>query len=199
MTLLGTKVPVLPEVAARIVAAAELKPNGCRLSALTPSKSRAFVMIMVDGRERQVMATRVIAAVRYGRPIEPEEHVHHTCHTPRCVEESHLSPIPAQEHEEYHAQEQTQTECSVHRRPYTRRDARGWGVCQDCQREATRRWAANNPDKLRGRQYSEETQAKRRASDKARRSTPEYRALAAAWQRERRARLKADEANEPKS
>ncbi|MFE9319249.1 hypothetical protein ACFYNV_29820 [Streptomyces albidoflavus] len=192
----GTRVPVLPEVAARLVAAAKVMPNGCRLTALTPSKDRPWVWIN-DGRERQVSAIRVVSATALGRPIEPEEDVHHTCETPRCVEENHLVVLPVQEHSDHHAESLEQATCSVHRRPYDRRDSRGWGVCVECQREATRRWAAANPDKLRNRQCSDETKAKRRASAKAHRSTPEYRARAAAAQRERRARLKAAQEQQP--
>jgi hypothetical protein len=171
--------------------AAELKPNGCRVSAVTPSKARPWVSIN-DGRERQVSAIRVVMAVALGRPIEPDEDVHHTCQTPRCVEKTHLTVLPYQDHSDHHAEHLEQSVCSVHDRPYDRRDPkRGWGVCIECQREATRRWAARNPEKLRNRKFSESTLRKRRASAKAHRSTPEYKARNAAYQRERRARLKA--------
>ena len=150
-------------------------------------------MWISDGRQRQVSAIRVVAAVSLGRPIEPEEDVHHTCETPRCVEATHLVVLAESVHSDHHAESQEQARCSVHDRPYDRRDPkRGWGVCVECRREATRRWALRNPEKLRNRQYSAETKAKRRESDKARRATPEYKAANAARQRERRARLKAE-------
>lgn len=149
-------------------------------------------MSINDGRERQVSAIRVVAAASLGRPIEQDEDVHHTCQTPRCVEETHLAVLPYQVHSDHHAEHLEQSRCSVHDRPYDRRDPeRGWGVCVECRREAVRRWAARNPEKLRNRTFSETTIQKRRTSEKAHRSTPEYKAKAAAYQRNRRARLKA--------
>lgn len=178
-----------------MTAAAELQPNGCRLTSLTPSKDRPLVWITGG---KQVSAIRVIAAVSLGRPIEPDEDVHHTCQTPRCVEATHLQVLPYQAHSDHHAEDQEQSRCSVHNRPYDRREARGWGVCRECQREANRRYAARRPEALRNRTYSPETIAKKAASSKTRRNTPEYKAKAAAAQKARRAKLKEQQATEQK-
>lgn len=181
---------MFPAVAARIKAQATRQQDGCLMSGLTPSKHRPWAYLPDD---RQVSAIRVVAAVALGRPIEPEEDVHHTCHKPRCVEETHLRVMLLEDHNGEHSEEIRQDRCTVHDRPYDRRDSRGWGICNECAREKTRRYKERNPDKVRAYEQTEKAKASRKAKDKRRRSTPEYKAKAAAAMRERRARLKAQQ------
>jgi len=175
------------------MAEAILQETGCRLSQRTPSRDRAWVEIPGP---RQVSATRVIAAVILDRPIEPDEDVHHTCHTPRCMEPMHLFVALASDHQEGHAEQQRQEMCSVHRIPYERREVRGWGVCRECRREAVRRWAARNPEKLRARRQTESYREMQRKALKKHRSTEAYRKRAAEYQQRRRARLRTERSSD---
>lgn len=192
MARIATRVEVLPAVAARVKARSKPGTNGCLISTLAPSKPRPWVWLP-EGR--QVSAIRVVAAVKLGRPIEPNEDVHHTCHKPRCVEETHLLVMLLDDHSSEHAEQLTQDRCTVHDRPYDRRDSRGWGVCLACGREGTARYKEANSDKVKAYERPEKSKARKREADKARRATPEYKAKAAAAQRARRARLKQEQQN----
>lgn len=81
-------------------------------------------------------------AVAIGRPIEPDEDVHHKeCRNVRCVEPAHLVVIPAADHRAHHAAKRRREVCLRHNRPYDRRDPRtGWPICFVCRREANARW-----------------------------------------------------------
>jgi hypothetical protein len=87
---------------------------------------------------RKVMAARVVKAAAIGRPIEADEDVHHECRVARCVNPDHLVVHSAVDHQAHHAAELRQERCSVHNRPYDRRDAKGRAICLLCRRDATR-------------------------------------------------------------
>lgn len=130
---------------------------------------------------------------------------HARCRNTRCVEPAHLVAIPEADHRVYHAAAQRQEQCSVHRRPYDRRDPKtGRGVCLPCHREsAARRRAAHPPKPLtqeqrarrnerdRRRRATPEGGAKARAREKARRATPEFRAKERVRDKRRREAKKA--------
>lgn len=136
----AVQVPVLPAYATMALTdKVERLEDGCLVSLRTPSQTRPCIGI--PGR-RKVLAYRVVAAVMVNRPIEPDEDVHHRCENPRCVEPDHLIVQLSDEHRAHHAEERRQTHCSVHGTPYDRVEARGWGVCLACRREAMRRLRA---------------------------------------------------------
>ena len=82
------------------------------------------------------MAARVVKATAIGRPIEADEDIHHECPVARCVKPDHLVVHSAVDHQAHHAAELRQECCSVHNRPYDRRDAKGRAICLLCRREA---------------------------------------------------------------
>lgn len=136
----AVQVPVLPAHATRVLTEkVQRLENGCLVSLRTPSQGRPCIGI--PGR-RKVLAYRVVAAVAVNRPIEGDEDVHHRCENPRCVEPDHLIAQLSIEHRAHHAEERRQTHCSVHNTLYDRTDARGWGICLACRREAMRRLRA---------------------------------------------------------
>ena len=136
----GSRTPILARQAALVLTRqVDWRVGGCLVSSRTPSKDRPYIEI--PGRQ-QALAARVVAAVHLGRPIEPDEDVHHSCHNRRCVEPTHLVAQPHVDHSNHHAAELRQTHCSVHHTPYDRVDARGWGVCWACRRAASAAYRA---------------------------------------------------------
>ncbi len=107
-----TRTPVLPQIAARVLATARRSASGCLISHLTPSQTRPAVWI----GDRQVPAARVVAAATIGRPLEAHEDAHHECETRRCVEPTHLAVIPAAEHQAHHAAQRRRAVCARHQR-----------------------------------------------------------------------------------
>lgn len=173
--------PVLPVVAAKVIAGATRSPSGCLISPLSPESSRPRAWI--PSEKRFAHAARVVAAAKLNQPIKPDEDVHHTCKTGRCVEPEHLTVETVAEHLSGHARERKQTHCSVHQRPYDRTNARGWGVCNTCNSESQARHRRENPDAPPTREQKDRANELNRR----RRKTPEARVKAAAWQRTRRA------------
>jgi hypothetical protein len=141
-----TRVPVLPDVAARILRTARRDENGCLISLLTPSQKRPNVKIA----GAQVRVTRVVMAVHLGRAIEPWEDVHHEkCRTGRCVEADHLNVITAADHRAHHAEERRQALCPRHGTPYDYLNVNGWNRCRKCEAEASARYRQRHPNKRR--------------------------------------------------
>ncbi|UQT02305.1 HNH endonuclease [Mycobacterium phage CindyLou] len=134
----GSQIPVLPRQAAVVTSRMVTRESdGCLISSRTPSKDRPHVEIPGG---RQVVATRVVAAVAIGRPVEADEDVHHVCENRRSVEPTHLIVELHVDHLAHHAEDQRRELCSVHGEPYDRVDCRtGWNICRACVREAMRR------------------------------------------------------------
>jgi hypothetical protein len=150
-------IPVLPDVAQDILAGARRSADGCLI---TSAKGRPVVRILDN---RQVYAARVIAAVTLGRPILPTEDVHHSCENPRCLDAEHLVVCSTVDHRAHHAAQRRQEVCSVHGTRYDRHDARGWGICNACRREATARFRRHNPPKP----LTDEQRARKRVWERA--------------------------------
>jgi hypothetical protein len=155
---------------------------------LGAKQSAGYGQFFFDGRPTG--AHRVSWELEHG-PIPNGASVLHICDNPPCVRPSHLYLGDAAQNgsdirERHRARgnrftpEQPdhynlrKTHCPKGH-PYSRRTARGGRQCGVCMLESTRRWRERN-------------RAEVRRVDAARRRTPEARAKAAAYQRERRAR-----------
>jgi hypothetical protein len=139
-----TRVPVLADVAARILRAARRDENGCLISLLAPSQIRPNVTTPGGS---QVRVMRVVIAVHLGRPVEAWEDVRHAgCRNVRCTEPSHLEVIAAAEHVVHDGAERRLERCPRHDIPYSRRDRAGRPHCSRCEAEASAAWRRRNPD-----------------------------------------------------
>ena len=103
------------ELANRLMRSAARLENGCLACHLNPSSKRPTVRLQ---ETHLVVATRVVMASHLGRPIEPDEDVHHAnCRTLRCIAPEHLAVISAAEHQAHHRADKRGTICPRHERP----------------------------------------------------------------------------------
>jgi hypothetical protein len=180
-----TRVPILPDVADRILRGAHRDDNGCLISPLAPGRKRPS--ITMRGRTT-VIATRVVMAAYLGRAIEPDEDAHHSqCRTGRCVEPTHLAVIPVAEHQADHGAERRLEVCPRHNRQYDYRDRWGKPHCRKCQAEADARFYRRHPRPP----LTEEQRLRRNERTRLRRLTPEGGAKMRARERAAKQRKKA--------